>query len=89
MAVLAQRYEQADMRVVELRSGDKAEAFTVLDDLRAAIESGHIVCFAAVGIDKADGTMMWLANIGKAKTMLQLMGAISNLMMQFWNGDIK
>ena len=79
------------MKVVEFqRAGaNVAEAVEVLDQLRSDIQSGKVVCFAAIGISKEDGTTMWLANVGKSKTNLQLMGAITNLLLHFWQGDIK
>ena len=77
------------MKVVELPTVDRAEALRVVDTLRADLESGKIVAFCAVGIEKDDGTMMWLANVGKAKTNLQMLGAVENLKFHFWSGDIK
>ena len=77
------------MKVIEFKGGNVEEALKVLDDLRAAVVSGDIVAFIAGGIKKDDGTVMWLANVGKAKTNLQMMGAVTNLMLHYWNGDIK
>lgn len=77
------------MQVVPLKGVSVDESLTVLDDLRAGILSGEIVAFCAVGIKRDDGTAMWLANVAKAKTNLQMMGAVTNLMLHFWNGDIK
>lgn len=81
--------EREAVKIIEFKPAvDVAEALRTLDTLRAAIESGSVVCFAAVGIARDDATMMWLANVGKAKTNLQLMGAIENLKLHFWRGDI-
>ena len=79
------------MKVIEFHPAGASidESIEVLDQLRADIQAGNVVCFAAVGIGKADETTMWLANVGKSKTNLQLMGAITNLMLHFWQGDIK
>lgn len=79
------------MKVVEFKGSgiSPQEAVEVLDQLRADIVAGKVVCFAAVGIDKDDGTTMWMGNVGKKKTNLQLLGALENLKLHFWNGDIK
>lgn len=78
------------MKVIEFKpSVDVAEALRTLDSLRDDIESGKVVAFAAVGVGRDDSTMMWLANVAKAKTVLQLLGAIENLKLHFWTGDIK
>ncbi len=78
------------MNVVPFSTGvSTEEAVRVLDTLRADIVSGEIVAFCAVGIKRDDGTAMWLANVAKAKTNLQMMGAVANLLMHYWNGDIK
>lgn len=77
------------MKVIEFKPAQNvAESLAVLDSLREDVASGKIVCFAAVGISRDDGTTMWLANVGKAKTNLQLVGAIENLKLHFWKGDI-
>lgn len=77
------------MKVVPLKGVSAEEALSVLDDLRAEVVSGEVVAFCAVGIKRDDGTAMWLANVGKAKTNLQMMGAVTNLLLHYWNGDIK
>lgn len=78
------------MNVVDLKSGvNAAEAISVLDDLRKEIESGEVVAFCAVGVKRDDGTAMWVANVAKAKSNLQMMGALTNLMLHYWQGDIK
>lgn len=77
------------MQVVPLKGISVDESLTVLDDLRAGIVAGEVVAFCAVGIKRDDGTAMWLANVGKAKTNLQMMGAVANLLLHYWNGDIK
>lgn len=77
------------MKVVQLAGVSPEEALGVLDDLRSEIVSGNVVAFCAVGIKRDDGTAMWLANVAKAKTNLQMMGAVTNLLLHYWNGDIK
>ena len=77
------------MQIVPLKGVSAEEAIKVLDDLRDGIISGDVVAFCAVGIKRDDGTAMWLSNVGKAKTNLQMMGAVTNLLLHFWNGDIK
>lgn len=78
------------MKVIEFKpSVDIEEALRTLDSLRDDIKDGKVVCFAAVGIARDDATMMWMANVGKSKTTLQLLGAVENMKLHFWNGDIK
>lgn len=59
----------------------KKDALEVLETLRVAVEAGEIVAFAAVGIEVDDTTRAWACANGK--TRLQLLGAISNLMLGF------
>jgi hypothetical protein len=79
------------VKIVEFKGAGASaeEAIEVLDQLRSDLESGKVMCFCAVGISKDDATTMWLANVGRSKTNLQLMGALANLMLHFWKGDIQ
>lgn len=77
------------MKVVEFKGNNAEEALKVIEDLRAAVVSGEVVAFIVGGIKKDDGTVMWLSNVGRAKTNLQMMGAATNLLLHFWQGDIK
>jgi hypothetical protein len=63
------------------------DAVAIAKDLLAKCESGQIVTFAAVGVDRSDGTFMWLG--GGNKTRLQVLGAICNLLLHYWSGDIR
>lgn len=65
----------------------KAEALSALDDLRAKIDSGEIIAFAAVGIEPDDCTMMW-CGASKPVTRLRTMGAIQSLLYHWTAGDI-
>ena len=79
------------MKLVEFPRSTKSltEALEVIDSLRADVEAGKIVAFAAVGIGKDDGTFLWQGNVAKSKTVLQLLGAIEHLKLHFWSGNIK
>jgi hypothetical protein len=58
------------------------EALAVIDDLRAKVESGQVIAFAAVGIEPGDETMSWQASV-RPVTRLRMMGAIWNLLQCF------
>lgn len=75
------------LNVVSLQP-DTKEALRCLDDLRAKIESGEVVMFAAVGVTQNDSTFAWTGLTTK-KTRLQMLGAIAELFFSYWNLDIK
>lgn len=68
------------MSVVRLepKRPDKQRALGILDDLRAKIESGDLVAFAAVGIQPDDELRMWTATTVSV-TRLRMIGAIARL----------
>lgn len=63
------------------------DAVEVARDLLVKCEAGEIVSFAAVGIEKNNATVMWMA--GDRKSRLEVLGAITNLLLHFWNDDIR
>jgi hypothetical protein len=63
---------------------DRRDALATLESLRMSIESGETVCFVAVGIDRQDGTQVWMGNSPPRKSALQVQGAISQLFLTFW-----
>lgn len=78
----------ADVRVLELRP-DMTGALESLDDLRAKVESGEIVMFCAVGVEKDDSTRMWVGSAHGSKTKLQWMGALTHLLLTIWHEELK
>jgi len=58
------------------------EALAVIDDLRAKVESGQVIAFAAVGIEPGDETMTWQATT-RPVTRLRVMGAMTHLLHSF------
>ncbi len=62
------------------------EAVEVARALLAKCESGEIVTFAAVGIEADNATLGYIG--GGRKTKLEMMGAITTLLLHYWNGDI-
>ena len=79
------------MKIVQLPASgsDKKDLLETIDALRVSAEKGEIITFCAVGIEADDSTRMWLGSVPKAKSRLQLLGAIENLKLHFWNDDIK
>ena len=75
------------MKVVELKP-DMTGALSSLDDLRAMVASGEVQMFCAVGIEKDDSTRMWIGSCG-SKTKLQLIGALTHLLLSYWHRDVQ
>lgn len=76
------------MQVVELKVNNTKEALDVIDALRKKVESGEICAFAAVGIDRNDGTTAWMAST-MTVSKLRMVGAIQHLFLTFWHGDVR
>jgi hypothetical protein len=57
---------------------DKGRALSILDDMRAKIESGELIAFAAVGIEPDDELKMWTASTVSV-SRLRMIGAIARL----------
>jgi hypothetical protein len=80
-----------EQKIVSLvqKTIDPAGALAIIDDLRAKVESGEIVCFAAVGLNDADGTFLWSGGLPGRKSRLQVLGAMENMKLHYWSGAIK
>jgi hypothetical protein len=78
----------SEVRAINLKP-DMTNALQSLDDLRAKLQSGEIVMFCAVGIEKDDSTRMWVGSAHGSKTKLQWMGALTNLLLTIWHEELK
>lgn len=58
---------------------DKTEALAVIDNLRAAVESGEIKAFACVGIEPDHCTQAW-SSCTQHTTRLEMIGAMYHLL---------
>ena len=77
----------ADIKVITRAGFDKKDLLETVDNLRQAIVDGEVACFIAAAIGPNDSTTMWLGNT--TKTALQVLGAIENLKLGFYEGKIK
>lgn len=69
------------MTIVSMASGrayDTKQALEILDELRAKVESGEVIAFAAVGIEPDDVTSSWTATT-RPVSRLRMIGAIGSL----------
>lgn len=66
---------------------DTKDMLEVLDQLRAQIESGQTVAFAAVTIEPNDACRAWFG-AGTSVSHLRMQGGIAQLMHNFLNGDV-
>lgn len=62
----------------------REQAIEAAKSLVAALESGEIVAFGAVGIEADDATKMWSGS-SRPVTRLRMMGAIYNLLNHYTN----
>lgn len=69
----------APIALVPKREKGKQKLLSILDDLRAKVESGEIVAFAAVGIQPDDVTLSW-QGCTHGVTNLRLVGAVACLL---------
>lgn len=76
------------VKVVEFKQ-DMTGSLQSLDDLRSAIESGQVVMWSAVGVEKDDTTRLWVGSLPGAKTKLQWMGALTHLLLSVWHEELK
>lgn len=76
----------ADIRALPLHA-DQTDSLEALESLKDSITRGEIVSFVAVGIQKDDGLVMWIGNSGKAKSLLQMIGAVDALQRRLHEGD--
>ncbi len=68
-------------QIVSIKTGatyTTETALEILDELRAKIESGEIIAFAAVGIEPDDITFSWTAST-RPVSRLRMIGAIGSL----------
>lgn len=66
---------------------DKSETLKIIDSLRAAVESGQIKSFAAVGIEPDGNTLLWTSCV-QHTTRLEVIGAIAHLLTQYSTGEV-
>lgn len=66
---------------------DTRDMLDVVDQLRAQIESGKVVAFAAVTIEPDDTCSAWLG-AGASVSRLRMQGGIAQLMHNFLSGDV-
>jgi hypothetical protein len=72
-------HSEAPIALVPKREQGKPRLLAIVDDLRAKIESGEIVAFAAVGIQPDDVTLSW-QGCTQGVTNLRLVGAVARLL---------
>ena len=56
----------------------KEDCLSAIDDLRAKIEDGSVVAFAAIGIEPNDVVTTWIGS-SRPTTRLKILGAVHNL----------
>ena len=66
---------------------DTAGALETLDNLRAAVASGQVIGFTAVGIEPDDSTRVWLSTTVPV-TKLRVIGAVSHLLACVHAGEV-
>ena len=75
------------MKVIPLEKPANLEAtLAVVDRLRADIESGRIVAFAAVSINEQDDVESWSGAV-RSVSRLRIQGAVSHLLHCLHTGD--
>jgi len=74
----------SEIRLLERKEHSLDEVLKALDDLREQVVAREVVCFVAVGIYQDSSTKMWIGNTGRRA--LEILGAIENLKLGFWNG---
>lgn len=69
------------------RSLDTSDMLDVIEQLRAQIESGQVVGFAAVAIEADDNCTAWFGSAASV-SRLRMQGGIAQLMHNFLSGDV-